>query len=147
MGMGRPTRYSPELAARICRGVADGKKLVDICAEEKPQLSASVVYEWLLKHKDFSELYARAREERAEFFADEVVAIADSEEDPNKARVRIDARKWAAAKLNPRRYADKSLHGGDPDNPIKHEHKVNRIELVAPALSKRHDDSADTATA
>ena len=58
-------------------------------------------------------MYARAREDRADVLADEIVAIADSAEDPNKGRLQVDARKWAAAKLNAKRYGDKTelTHG------------------------------------
>lgn len=37
--------------------------------------------------------YARGREEQADFYADEIVTIADTEPDAAIARVRIDARK------------------------------------------------------
>jgi hypothetical protein len=49
----------------------------------------------------------RAREERADLVADEIITIADTETDPQKARNRIDARKWWAARVNPKKYGDK----------------------------------------
>ena len=52
-------------------------------------------------------MFARAREQRAETFADQIVEIADTEEDAAKARVRVDARKFVASKLLPRTYGDK----------------------------------------
>lgn len=36
----------------------------------------------------------------------------------NRSRLRVDARKWIAAKLKPKKYGDKLMHGGDEDNPI-----------------------------
>jgi hypothetical protein len=54
-------------------------------------------------------MYTRAREERADLVADEIITIADTEPDPNKARVMIDARKWWAARVNPKKYG-----GRDP---------------------------------
>jgi hypothetical protein len=65
------------------------------------------VVKWLNTYPDFNKDYVRAREDQADFHADEIVAIADEEEDPNKARVRIDARKWVAAKMRPKKYGDK----------------------------------------
>ncbi len=53
-------------------------------------------------------MYASAREHQAEHFVDEIVTIADTEENPTRARVRIDARKWAAVKLAPKKYGDKA---------------------------------------
>ncbi len=62
--------------------------------------------------------YARARGEQADFYADEIITIADTEPDAAIARVRIDARKWAASKLRPKVYGDKVQHGGDPGQPL-----------------------------
>ena len=52
-------------------------------------------------------MYARAREERSHMMADEIIEIADTEPDPNRARVRIDARKWWASKVNKKDYGDR----------------------------------------
>lgn len=60
-----------------------------------------------------AEQYARAREDQADYIAGEVLEIADTEPDPNKARVRIDARKWAAGKLKPKVYGDRIQLDGD----------------------------------
>ncbi|MBU2052465.1 hypothetical protein KKH13_04650, partial [Patescibacteria group bacterium] len=54
----------------------------------------------------FFKRYARARDEQADTLADEITYIADTEPDANKARVRVDARKWVAAKLKPKKYGD-----------------------------------------
>jgi hypothetical protein len=51
--------------------------------------------------------YSRARERKADTFADDIVEIADNDEDPQRARNRIDARKWVASKLQPRTYGDR----------------------------------------
>ena len=57
---GRPTLYSLEIALEICDRIADGESLVKICSDAKmPKKTA--VYEWLLRHKEFAEIYARAR--------------------------------------------------------------------------------------
>jgi hypothetical protein len=71
--------------------------------------SRRTVYKWLGEHANFMHMYARAREERADLIADEIVTIADTDPDPNRARVRIDARKWWAAKVNPKKYGDKII--------------------------------------
>jgi hypothetical protein len=51
--------------------------------------------------------YARATEIRADIHVDDVVEIADTDPDAQRARNRIDARKWAAAKLHPSKYSDR----------------------------------------
>jgi len=69
--------------------------------------STSTVFRWLEQYAGFSELYARAREIQADMLADEILEIADSEIDTNRARVMIDARKWLAGKLRPKKYGDR----------------------------------------
>lgn len=55
----------------------------------------------------FENEYMRARELRADFQADEIVHIADTEPDAQVARNRIDARKWVASKMLPQQYGDR----------------------------------------
>lgn len=90
----------------ICERIATGKSLKDICAEEGMP-TRETIYAWLREDSAFSDMYARAREDQADYLADEIVDIADTETDSAKARNRIDARKWKAAKLQPKRYGDK----------------------------------------
>ena len=124
---GRPTLYSLKIALEICERIADGESLVKICSDPKmPKKTA--VYEWLLRHKEFADIYARAREDQADTLADEIHAISDElpqqiVDDKGKTRYdsayvqwqknRVDARKWVAAKLKPKKYSDRIAHVGD----------------------------------
>ena len=65
------------------------------------------VHRWLQDREDFRQMYALARERQQEVFAAEVVLIADTEPDPARARNRMDARKWHASKVAPRKWGDK----------------------------------------
>ena len=124
---GRPTKYSLKIALEICERIADGESLVKICSDPAmPKKTA--VYEWLLRHKEFADIYARAREDQADTLADEIHAISDElpqqiVDDKGKTRYdsayvqwqknRVDARKWVAAKLKPKKYSDRIAHVGD----------------------------------
>lgn len=107
---GRPSKYSDELAEKICEKIANGRSLRSICAEDGMP-TTSTVCKWLIENKDFSEQYARAREKQADYFAEEIIEIADSAEAESaavsKAKLQIDARKWAASKIAPKKYGDK----------------------------------------
>ena len=106
--MGRPSSYTQEIADNICKLLAGGLSLRKICLMDgMPHIDT--VRRWLIEEDKatFHVQYTRAREEQADFYADEITEIADTEEDPNKARVRIDARKWVASKLKPKKYGDK----------------------------------------
>ena len=74
--LGRPTKYSPELAASILLRLTEGESLRSI-VKDADMPGQATVYEWLLAKPDFAEQYARARDEQADTLADEIVAIAD----------------------------------------------------------------------
>lgn len=104
--MARPTDYSEQLAGAICERIAEGESVRAISKD--PDMPAmSTIFKWLTIHPMFAEQYARARDEQAETLADEITFIADTEEDVQRARVRIDARKWVAGKLKPKKYGEK----------------------------------------
>lgn len=133
---GSPKRriaYSLKLAIAICEQISDGRTLKEVCAQSgMPKRSAA--FAWLSEHPEFAELYARAREERADLIADEIVSIADKERDPNKARVRIDARKWWAAKVNAKKYGDKTSVDLVSENRNRHEHSIDENSPFADFL-------------
>lgn len=97
-----------------------------ICAGDSMP-GATTVYRWLGENEVFREQYARAREDQADTLADEIIDIADEQAevtkedgttyDPDVGRdkLRVDARKWVAAKLKPKKYGDKVdvAHSGD----------------------------------
>ncbi len=149
-GPGRPTRYTPKVAADICTRLAEGESLRAICRDDAMP-SLSTVTGWLFdgEHEEFSEQYARAREVQAEVLADELADIADEatgdlttdkdgkavvdHEHIQRSRLRVDTRKWIASKLLPKRYGDKLQHTGEGGGPIR----------VRPDLSKLTDEDLD----
>ena len=133
---GRPTHYTPELAQKICSALSGGMSLRRLTAQDDMP-SAQTVYEWLWKHKEFAEQYARAKEDRAESYADEIAEIADNQElDPNSRRVMIDARKWIACKFAPRKYGDKVTLAGDKDAPLEVKNTIDVSGLSTAALAE-----------
>jgi hypothetical protein len=104
--MSKPTEYTEALGDLICERLADGESLRAICAAEDMPTKAAV-FRWLGAHEAFADQYACAREAQADSFADDIADIADGNGEPNDKRVRIDARKWLAGKLRPKRYGDK----------------------------------------
>lgn len=96
----------PSLVEEIFKRIADGESLQAICRDAHMPV-ASAAWEWVNKTEELRERYARARESQAEKYAAEIVEIADTCADPNKARLQIDARKWFASKVHPKRYGDR----------------------------------------
>lgn len=131
MPAGRPSSYTPEMAEEICNRIAEGKSLRKVC-EARDMPDRETVRRWINgetigeeEGKVFAAKYARARVDRAEFHAEEIIEIADTEPDPTKARNRIAARQWYASKLDPKTYGDHKLLTSDPDRPV-----LVRVERV-----------------
>ena len=112
-------KFSQELFDEICERISSGESLRKICKDDKMPAMVNV-WRWLNNNEELSIQYARAREQQAETFVDEILAICDEvlptgfdgKIDPsvvNQARLKIDARKWVASKLKPKRFGEASV--------------------------------------
>jgi hypothetical protein len=156
--MGRPSIYSQELADSICERIADGESLRAICSDESMP-GRRTVLDWLDDDSklDFRAKYARAREAQADWHADEIIELADlprigqkvttkanGDEEVvtgdmvERARLQIDARKWYAAKLSPKKYGDKVTQEvtGKDGGAVQHEHTVGFESAASDLLTK-----------
>lgn len=106
--VGRPSAYTKKVADDICQLIAQGESLRSIC-ERSSMPSLSMVFRWLNEQSLFREQYARAREAQTEKMLEDMLFIADSAtpENVNVAKLQVDTRKWAMAKLAPKKYGDK----------------------------------------
>jgi hypothetical protein len=128
MSGGRPSIFTQDIADRICSELAEGKSLRQILkAEDLP--GQTTVFRWLAEKPEFEKQYAHAREAQAEKLADEIIDIADDgtndygfkesedtdgegakpvflPEQVQRSKLRVDARKWVASKLHPKKYGD-----------------------------------------
>lgn len=109
----------PGAIEELCDHIAGGGHLLGWTQER--DFAYRTVDAWIQADADRSALYARARELRADVKAAELESIAD-EPIPDvetqwgkhkdaaavaHQKLRVETRKWAASKLNPRRYGDK----------------------------------------
>jgi hypothetical protein len=160
--------YGPEDIARhkatICDRISNGESLRGICDDEDMP-AASTVFLWLSADETFSEQYARAREAQADAVFDDILTIADdgrndwmerknadgqnigwmeNGEALRRSQLRIEARKWMAGKLKPKKYGDKLdlNHGGKIDADITHHGEIAvsaTADFVAQSLGARTD--------
>ena len=108
------TRISEETAARIAQAwpdliaaVAGTGRIDHACSAAG--LSTDQVRVYRMARPDAEKEWQTAREQSADYYADQVAAIADNPgADSGTARVRMDAYRWLAAKRNPKAYNDKS---------------------------------------
>jgi hypothetical protein len=112
--------YRQRIMERVCDLLTEGQTLRRICDSVEGMPKASTICLWLSESKELAEQYARARDIQADRFADEIIDIADTEPDPQVARVRIDARKWHASKTAPKKYGDRITqeHTGEGGGPV-----------------------------
>jgi hypothetical protein len=103
-----------------------------------------------MQHEEFLSQYNRAREEQADTYADEIIAIADEQPEiiavidkktgaliEHKLdnaflqwqRNRIDARKWTAMKLKPKKYGERLQMTGSKDEPMEVNARIDATSL------------------
>ena len=117
---GRASTYSQDIAAEICRRVAEGSNL-DRITQDSDMPSKTAIYAWLKSHETFANDYAQARAMRADSRSDRIDdygrQMVSGVLTPEQVRVLVDIEKWQAGKENPKKYGDKLAIGGDADAP------------------------------
>jgi hypothetical protein len=115
---GRPSTYSHELVTDFCKLLAIGNTLRSLCATDRFP-TATTIYDWLEKFPEFAEQYARARSQQADHYAEMIIDEAFGASDASIGRLRMDALKWAASKIAPKKYGDKIEVESNQSNNIK----------------------------
>ena len=102
---GSGSKYNDERAAAICGLLAEGNSARYACGQVG--IDMVTFYAWQRAHPEFAQQVSYAREDQADTFADQMCDIADMEEDVARAKLKIDARKWVAARMKPRSWGDR----------------------------------------
>ncbi len=128
---GRPSKYTPEMVELICERVATHdmglRRLTDMYDDMPDKVTINI---WRRKHAEFRSQYAQAKCEQIEFLTEDILDIADDSSNDwmetfdkesqsvgyklngdhiQRARLRVDTRKWLASKLAPKIYGDKQF--------------------------------------
>ena len=92
--------------------------------------SEGAVRGWAVRDVDgFGNRYCAARQMLLEYWADQIVDIADDGElDPRDRQIRTGVRQGLMSKLAPRRYGDKVQIAGDPESPLQVMHREISVE-------------------
>lgn len=116
--------YSFELSERICARLANGEAATALC-RDRTMPDWGTLQRWIRDKPDFARRYRLARESGYEYWADDMVYIADNTQSGEirttqewgtqvkvadmleHRRLRIDARKWLLAKRARSIYGDK----------------------------------------
>lgn len=131
--------WTEEIEDKILDQFMEGKSFRDFLGADREEGLPSVptFFKRLRDSKSFAERYVRAREFQADMEFEEIREIADNGSndwmevnDPDnpgyringecvqRSRLRIDARKWRAAKMANGKYGDKLELAGDKDAPL-----------------------------
>ena len=151
---GAPTIKTPELLEAICAGISLGKSARAMCVEAG--ISQRVLWNWLANDAALMQQYLRAKELCIDAYAEEIIEISDDgsrdtytdekgrevidREVIARSQLRIDARKWYASRLAPKKYGDKlstTQDGNDAGRPTVHRVEIAFVSIAAAtAVSK-----------
>ncbi len=106
--MGRPTKFTESLANDICRRLADGDSLRQICLR-KDMPSRETVRRWQGENSLFRGQYVTARDHMVDALAEEAMYLARTAnpQNANARRLYVDTVKWYTGKVAPKKYGDK----------------------------------------
>jgi len=106
-----PFAWTPDLEAEILTRIMGGEIIAEICGPNRDSFipSETTFCKHLSQSDTFAEEYARAKEVQAHREFDEIRKIADeaTPENVHVKRLQVDARKWRAGKMAPKKYGDK----------------------------------------
>ncbi|CAK0776648.1 conserved hypothetical protein [Gammaproteobacteria bacterium] len=108
----------------ICNRVIEDKISFNKAVKDS-DISLVSFYNWIFEDDDLKNLYNYAREIRSDVLFEEIIDIADTQEEgititekpqgierkigdmADHRRLKIDARKWVVSRMNPKKYGDK----------------------------------------
>lgn len=145
-----------EIQQSIVTRVMDGESIRSICSDDGMP-SKATVFNWLSSDLEFRQAYLLAKQILAEQFAEEIVEISDDatndfidgrngreldQEHVQRSRLRVDSRKWLAARLAPKRWGDASTINVNDLQTTKRE--PNKAELFARLASLAQSVAAES---
>jgi hypothetical protein len=152
----RGNTYTEHMGNLICIRLAEGESLNKICKDEGMPDKATV-FRWLGAEASFCDKYARARELQAETQFDELIDIVDQPPELNHVvdkngelvevkfdssyvawmKLRVDTRKWTAARMAPKKYGEQKQAEQTQDHTVidvnvrdMMDVAVKRLELI-----------------
>ena len=127
--IGRPSKYTDEIAHEIIERVSNGEPLAQVCRDDHmPGLRT--VYDWMERDEALSARFARAREAGFDMISVDALRIADTpiegtttkvdqdgttitrEDMLGHRKLQVETRLKLLAKWDPKRYGDRLEHAG-----------------------------------
>lgn len=126
------TRARADIVAEICARIAGGSSVAEVFREPAADYPNQHTFWRWCADPEVERAYRDATVTRGEKYAEEIVAISDQAPPLERTQFgekhdagfvawqknRIEARKWVAARMLPKRYGDRTVIAGDADNPV-----------------------------
>lgn len=144
-GQAPRVEFSQALFDSICKRIADGKSVRQACSgTDMPD--RATFNGWRKRTPELQAQYDLACIEREEVYFEQIIEIADDSsgdamdvdglnianpEFTQRSKIRIDARKWALARMNRKKYGDRLLteHTGEDGGAIQVVHAVHLVPM------------------
>jgi hypothetical protein len=136
---GRPSIHTHELAKEICDTIAESNQSLYVLCHKNPHWPCyNAIYEWINDNRQgFGDLYAKAKENQADYLAESILTIIDKPEtfydengnernDTQMIRIKVDALKWHAMKLKPKKWGERTQV--DTNLIVSHEESIKDLE-------------------
>jgi hypothetical protein len=141
--MGRPTKYTQELADEICMAVSTCTLgLGKLCALHPSWPDRDTINTWRVLNRDFSAQYHEAKKIQADLYAEECMDIIDASsiEEAQLSKIRVNTRQWVASKLLPKVYGDSKAVEEDKEKQRKEEIEKMLHDAMAKAIKSKERD-------
>lgn len=130
--MARPTDYTPEIAEAVCAWIAGGQSLRSFSRQNNTP-DVTTVCRWIVRHGEFRQQYAHAREAAGYAHGDGVIEVVEllreGDIDAQTAKAMMDGLKWAAERMAPKAHSPRQdLNHTSDDRSMS----PTRIEITAP---------------
>ena len=127
--------YSVALGEHVCDLVRRGDTY-NVITTKMNLGSAQTIYRWRNKHPDFDEQLKAARRDRADYYHDQVMEVAQraniDKDEVSALKLKTDLYKWGAEKANPQEYGAQTKITGDTNAPL---------QIVVDTGIKREEDN------
>lgn len=142
MTTGRPSTFTQKIADEICETIASQERgLRLLCDENAHWPSRATIFRWMVKYPTFCDQYAKAKESQVEASVDYIQELINEphkfyEEETGKTiidvqliRVKVDAIKWKAAQLKPKKYGPLAKDNAELKNESTHDEAMERKDV------------------
>jgi hypothetical protein len=138
--VGRKSTYNSELGQEICEAIASNTLSLETLCKQNPHWpQRPCLFKWMYIYPEFGAMYALAKERQVETSMDLLASVLEEDHyftdnegnrrvDATLIRVKIDAIKWQAGKLRPRKYGDVVIQQQNNDvneQALAHKHALD----------------------